>query len=211
MDTIIAVLLGVCLLALPFVFLYLLLRGAARNKDTRERVEALEAVVKTLRVQVDALRHPPDPRPSPQPILAVPVAVHEEPLFVPPPVIVAPRVVEAIHEMTPDDVVEDDILENDVDDLAEDEIEETPIAVQQMADETTPRITWRERLGGTDWEALVGGNWLNKAGVLVFVIGLSLFLGYSLTRFGPAGRSWRAGGLGPTSPRMPCTRCPPLG
>lgn len=49
-------------------------------------------------------------------------------------------------------------------------------------------VTAPERRTGEEWEALVGGNWLNKAGVVVFVIGLSLFLGYSLTRFGPAGR-----------------------
>lgn len=39
-----------------------------------------------------------------------------------------------------------------------------------------------------DWEAIIGGNWLNKLGVLVLVIGISLFLGYSLTQLGPAGR-----------------------
>ena len=39
-----------------------------------------------------------------------------------------------------------------------------------------------------EWETLIGGNWLNKLGVLVLVIGIALFLGYSLTRLGPAGR-----------------------
>jgi len=39
-----------------------------------------------------------------------------------------------------------------------------------------------------DWEAIVGGNWLNKAGVFVLVIGIALALGYSFTRVGPAGR-----------------------
>ena len=39
-----------------------------------------------------------------------------------------------------------------------------------------------------DWEALLGGNWLNKLGVFIFVIGLALALGYSFTRLGPAGR-----------------------
>ncbi len=34
----------------------------------------------------------------------------------------------------------------------------------------------------------VGGNWLNKVGVLVFVIGLALLVGYSMTHVGPAGR-----------------------
>jgi hypothetical protein len=52
--------------------------------------------------------------------------------------------------------------------------------------------TWserlRERVQGEEWEAVVGGNWLNKLGVLVTVIGLALFLSYSLSHMGPAGR-----------------------
>ena len=39
-----------------------------------------------------------------------------------------------------------------------------------------------------DWEATLGGNWLNKAGVLLLVIGIALALGYSFTYIGPAGR-----------------------
>lgn len=39
-----------------------------------------------------------------------------------------------------------------------------------------------------NWEAIIGGNWLNAAGVLILVISLSLFLGYALTQFGPAGK-----------------------
>jgi uncharacterized membrane protein len=40
-----------------------------------------------------------------------------------------------------------------------------------------------------EWEALVGGNWLNKLGILVLVIALALFLGYEYPRLGPAGVS----------------------
>jgi uncharacterized membrane protein len=40
----------------------------------------------------------------------------------------------------------------------------------------------------TDWETTLGGNWLNKLGVFIFVIGLALALGYSFTRLGPWGR-----------------------
>lgn len=39
-----------------------------------------------------------------------------------------------------------------------------------------------------DWEAAVGGNWLNRAGVLVFITGVALLIGYSMTHVGPAGR-----------------------
>lgn len=54
------------------------------------------------------------------------------------------------------------------------------------------RIGWwarlREHMRGAEWEAVVGGNWLNKLGVLVLVIGVGLFIAYSLTELGPAGR-----------------------
>src|SRR5262245_12832330 len=42
----------------------------------------------------------------------------------------------------------------------------------------TIRALWK-RLGlaGVEWEAVIGGSWLNKLGVLVFVIGLALFVG----------------------------------
>ncbi len=47
----------------------------------------------------------------------------------------------------------------------------------------------RPKRTSEEWEAIVGGNWLNKLGILVLVIGLALFLGYSFTRMGPAGRA----------------------
>jgi hypothetical protein len=39
-----------------------------------------------------------------------------------------------------------------------------------------------------DWETRVGANWLNRAGSLILVVGIVLFLGYSLTQLGPAGK-----------------------
>ena len=48
----------------------------------------------------------------------------------------------------------------------------------------TPHV----RRSAADWETLVGGNWLNKIGVFILVIGIALALGYSFTRIGPAGR-----------------------
>jgi hypothetical protein len=39
-----------------------------------------------------------------------------------------------------------------------------------------------------DWEAAVGGNWLNKAGVALLVIGIALLLGYSFHRLDAVGR-----------------------
>jgi uncharacterized membrane protein len=52
-------------------------------------------------------------------------------------------------------------------------------------DSTTTRVPGRS---AEDWEALVGGNWLNKIGVFVLVIGIALALGYSFTKMGPGGR-----------------------
>ncbi|MBL8237009.1 MAG: DUF2339 domain-containing protein [Bryobacterales bacterium] len=39
-----------------------------------------------------------------------------------------------------------------------------------------------------DLEALIGGNWLSKLGVLMLLIGVALFLGFSLTEMGAIGR-----------------------
>ena len=39
-----------------------------------------------------------------------------------------------------------------------------------------------------EWETVLGGNWLNKLGVFVLVIGIALALGYSFKLLGPAGR-----------------------
>jgi len=50
---------------------------------------------------------------------------------------------------------------------------------------TTPNPLFRPL--APDWESLIGGNWLNKLGVFVLVIGIALALGYSFTHLGPAG------------------------
>ncbi len=46
-------------------------------------------------------------------------------------------------------------------------------------DPTTPAV---------DLESVIGSNWLSKLGVFILLIGLALFLGFSLTTMGPAGR-----------------------
>src|SRR5690349_4661081 len=51
-----------------------------------------------------------------------------------------------------------------------------------------PVVAPEVRRPAVDWETTLGGNWLNKLGVFIFVIGLALALGYSFTYFGPAGR-----------------------
>jgi hypothetical protein len=55
-----------------------------------------------------------------------------------------------------------------------------------------PRETLRDKLhrnfGDREWEAMVGGSWLNKLGVLVLVIAIVSLLQYEFGRVGPAGR-----------------------
>jgi Predicted membrane protein (DUF2339) len=53
----------------------------------------------------------------------------------------------------------------------------------------TPSATASTGAGDTaTWEVVVGTSWLNKIGVTVFVTGLALLLGYSVTHVGPVGR-----------------------
>jgi hypothetical protein len=37
-------------------------------------------------------------------------------------------------------------------------------------------------------ESVIGGSWLNKIGVLLLVVGIAIFIGYSLAKLGPMGR-----------------------
>lgn len=51
-----------------------------------------------------------------------------------------------------------------------------------------PRPGWRDRFRGEEWESLLGGSILNKLGALILVIGLALFLRFSLDTLGPMGK-----------------------
>ncbi len=63
------------------------------------------------------------------------------------------------------------------------------------ADLAAPRFLMDEPAApAADWETQLGGNWLNKIGAVVLVVGIALLLGYSFTHMGPAGRD--AVGLG---------------
>jgi hypothetical protein len=67
-----------------------------------------------------------------------------------------------------------------------------PVAIAPEIAKSSLLATWRQRIhkqmAGEEWEAVVGGSWFNKLGVLVLVMGIALFIGYSLTHLGPAGR-----------------------
>jgi len=49
-------------------------------------------------------------------------------------------------------------------------------------------VLQRSGIGAADWETVIGGKWLNKIGIVVLVVGVALFLGYSLRYMGPWGR-----------------------
>jgi Predicted membrane protein (DUF2339) len=51
-----------------------------------------------------------------------------------------------------------------------------------------PEIALTPLLESVEWEKVIGGSWLNKLGVLVFVIGVGLLLHYSFANIGAAGK-----------------------
>lgn len=67
-----------------------------------------------------------------------------------------------------------------------------PTLLQQAEAPAAPSLPTPEaaaaRQVSRDWEATLGGNWLNKAGVLLLVIGIALAMGYSFAHIGPLGR-----------------------
>ena len=132
------------------------------------RVYALEQAVKELR----AVRpEPPPPMPQPVPAPVVPQPIVWESVVVPP-----------MNTPPPLPKVEPE---------PEPEPAPAPIFTMQAAQPAGPTLSARvrEKMQGEEWEAVVGGSWLNKLGVLVLVIGIALFLGYSFTRLGPGGVS----------------------
>src|ERR1035438_8782699 len=158
------------------------------------RVYALEQTVKELRAMRpgEAPVTPPaspvlepkpeaKPKPMPMPMVFEPVVL--EPVVLEPD---APRVWEPVK------------LETAPPPLPKSEPESVPVpsfstaTAQPAGPSLSQRV--RESMKGEEWEAVVGGSWLNKLGVLVLVIGIALFLGYSFTQVGPGGRA--AIGLG---------------
>ena len=66
--------------------------------------------------------------------------------------------------------------------------EEMPPALdEQPAIESPPQAAIQTAME-PDWESRLGTNWLNRAGVLLLVIGITLFLGFAMAAFGPAGK-----------------------
>ncbi len=68
-----------------------------------------------------------------------------------------------------------------------------PPVVSPIMTEAPPAPSWseqlRSRFGDEEWEALLGGSLLNKAGALVLVIAIALFLSYSFAYMSAVGRA----------------------
>ena len=63
-----------------------------------------------------------------------------------------------------------------------------PLVFEPMAAPPLPASPLLAPPADQGWEAVLGGSWLNKVGVLVLVVGMALFLWYSFGRMGPSGR-----------------------
>jgi len=142
-----------------------------RMRDLEERVENESQILARVTRRVWELENR---QTVPQPLATEPSAPHE-PVLVPAPIELPPPVKVPLPAAPPP----------------------LPVFAREPEPEAEPEPeppseTWKDRaresMGGPEWEAVVGGSWLNKVGVLVLVIGVALLLSYEFTRVGPGGR-----------------------
>jgi uncharacterized membrane protein len=155
-----------------------LLAVASKLSSLETRVGMLErktdsaplelSVIHTLTARIAALegRARAESAPAASPVRSDPATA--PPIAVRPPVVVAPPIVAPRPVFAPS------------------AMEPPPVPMPAAPDTTTAEAP----IAAPDdaWEVTVGGSWLNKIGVLVFVIGLALLVGYSVSRVGPAAR-----------------------
>jgi uncharacterized membrane protein len=114
-----------------------------------------------------------------------PAIAVKEPLFVPQPAVIVIK-----PPVEPKPIVAEPAVEPKVEPAPKPKLEPPPFqptpAPEPARDKWSDQL--RQNMGGQEWEALIGGNWLNKVGVFVLVIGIALLLGYEFTRTGPSGR-----------------------
>ena len=161
------------------------------------RIHQLEGAVAGLKAERTAASpetpppipvHVPVPAPVPEPVPTPAPVLEPRPAPEPAPVIPAPPFRMEIPPPVPTPAIPEASVEP----------AETPAAAPLPAPVpppplAAPRFTEpepaRASRSSEEWEAVVGGNWLNKLGIFVLVIAIALFLGYSFTQMGPAGRS----------------------
>jgi hypothetical protein len=139
--------------------------------ELRKRITALERVMildrdKPVGEPAAAVEEAPEPEPEPEP---APLPARAPAVPKPPPPAVKPAQPPAVpRERT------------------------APPRSEPAAPAAQYRPTLVEKLidsmKGEEWEAVIGGSWFNKAGVLVLIIALVLILNYSLTHLGPTGK-----------------------
>ena len=124
-----------------------------RFRRLEQRLSDHDATISRLRRRIDELEPPKAPPPPVPKPAAEPVHVPVLPPPIPAVPLARPAPVEPPH---------------------------LPPPIPEPPRETTG--AWlRRSIGDQEWEAMVGGNWLNKVGVLVLVIGIALFLGYAFS------------------------------
>ena len=151
------------------------MRDRLRQMDDRlgrmqEHIQALERQIEWARKTGGVAQPTPAavPPPAPPPVpesRPAPSPIPPPPVLPPPPVIPAPPPPAVAPPPPP-----------------------APEPVPVFLAAPAPAAPARAARTSEEWEALVGGNWLNKAGVFILVIGIALALGYSFTRMSPAGR-----------------------
>lgn len=168
----------------------------AGHAASGENIRVLRARIEQLERALATDRHQPsiaEPLTDPPPAVVLPEPVRES-LAVEPPVVkrepappIVPDNVAPPPALTPVVIAPPVVFRP----LIDRSLVEGPLADAPIVDEPVVDVpSWMERLRGSseDWETVIGGSLLNKVGVLTLVIGLALFVGYSLTRLGPAGR-----------------------
>jgi hypothetical protein len=154
---------------------------SGRMQEMQRRIDVLEATIQQLRAERWAPVPPPlpvpepvysAPSPMPPPLPVLPPVEVPQPWVVPPPLPGPPPVAFAA--------------------AAADTGQETRATATETGQEaySTPTLTQRlrEKMRGEEWEAIVGGSWLNKAGVFLLVVGIASLIALGLNTWGPGGR-----------------------
>ena len=160
-----------------FLFACMLVVLVVRWFQMRDRLAAIESRLNTLSDTVnhalaDAIYRaaaPPPPRPAPRPAPEpTPAPAPAAAPAPPPPVAPAPAPQPVVARTGPPPA---------------------PVPwTDRMPRAEAPAPEPRRSRSSEDWEALLGGSWMNKVGVFVVVIGLALLLNYAYTHIRPAGR-----------------------
>jgi uncharacterized membrane protein len=167
------------LLTIAFVLIvYLLFRSAS----LAQQLEGVEASLHTLQKQMvmpPVLTFEPA-KPAQQEPVSEPVVEQPRTLVTPPPLPLPPEPpppipVVTIPKEVPVVATSAAVVEPPPPVLA--------LPIEPVASEAS------EHQPSPSWEEVIGGNLLNKAGALILVIGIALFLGYSFTNMGPQGRT----------------------